>query len=81
MMTPEQHDVFAAKIAAGTMTYDDTADMFLLTATGRSTGIARDALLERLRRQYPDEQALNAWLRVAYSQAALLFPIGDGRPQ
>jgi hypothetical protein len=81
MVTPEQHDLFAAKIADGTMTHDDTADLFLLTTIGRSTGVTREALLERLRERHPDQQSLNAWLQVAYQQAALLFPVDDERMQ
>jgi hypothetical protein len=55
-------DELFGKLKAGTMTYDDTADFFMLSVVGLSTGISRDELLTKLRAHFQDTIALNSYL-------------------
>lgn len=70
MSDDERLVTLMGKIEAGQMSYDDAADLFELTAVGRSARAPRAQVLERLRRRFADEAALNAFLRHAYGRYA-----------
>jgi hypothetical protein len=64
-------DTFLAKIEAGTMTHDDTADLFMLTVVGQSTGLTRDQILAKLRERYATQADLIRFLRTSYASFIL----------
>lgn len=69
MTTRGKHlDALFDKIQAGTMTYEDTADLFLLTMVGQPAGVTRDEMLARLRARFQDTVALNAFLQASLGQ-------------
>lgn len=63
MTRDEQLDAIWAKMIAGTMTYEDTADLFMMTNVGQSTGATREEVLRRMRGFFQDETALNGYMR------------------
>lgn len=65
----DQLATLLARIAAGTMRYEDAADLFALSTVGQATGVTRPELLARLRQRFQDETALNAFLRLSYAQS------------
>jgi hypothetical protein len=60
------------QVEAGTMTFEDTVDLFMLTATGQATGVSRDQVMAKLREHFSDLPALNAYLQSAYSMVTLV---------
>jgi hypothetical protein len=68
MNRDEQIDVMLAKIKAGVMTYEDTADLFMLSMIGQGTGVTRDEILAKARERFQDVGALNAFLRDSIGQ-------------
>lgn len=60
-------DIYRDKIARGSMTYEDAADLFLSTVVGQSSGESHAGVLARLRAHFADQAALNAWLQRAYA--------------
>jgi hypothetical protein len=65
---PPDWDGYLAKIAAGTMTYEDTADLFMASFIGRATGVSRADLLSRLHQRFATHDELIVWLRGAYAR-------------
>lgn len=73
-MTNGEHlDALFDKIQAGTMTYEDTADLFLLTMVGQSAGVTRDEVLAKARARFQDTVALDAFLQASLAQFDVLF--------
>ena len=68
-MSSGPHDRFLDKIATGTMTWDDIADMFEVTHVGQSTGASREQVLARIKTRFGgDLAAVNTWLQQAYAR-------------
>lgn len=63
MNRDQQLAVFHDRIAAGTMSEEDAADMFMLTMVGQSAGVTRTEVLARIRARFQDRAVLNAFLR------------------
>lgn len=61
MIGPKELDRFWPLIQAGTLDYEDAADLFLASMVGAATGVGRAELLARLRARFPDKAALNAF--------------------
>ena len=68
-------DAIYARMAAGTATYEDAADLFMNTITGRSTRVSREEFLVRLRRQYPTPQSLADLMRRMADAVAPLYHV------
>lgn len=73
-MTGGEHlDALFDKIQAGTMSYEDTADLFMLSTVGQSAGVTRDEVLAKVRERFQDTAALNAFLQASQAQFDVLF--------
>jgi hypothetical protein len=70
-------DIIYDAILDGTVTYEQAADMFVQTAVGQSTGVARDDILAKLRAQFPTREALAAQL-LEYVSLLPLVPTPRG---
>jgi hypothetical protein len=46
-------------------TYEEAADLFLSTQTGKSAGVSRDAMIALLKSRFPDPADLAEWWRGA----------------
>jgi hypothetical protein len=68
MSRNDKLDELHAKIKAGTMTYEDTADLFMMTMVGQSTGVSREEILAKTRAHFQDATALNGYLQHAFAQ-------------
>jgi hypothetical protein len=72
MNTEDQLAALLAKILDGTMSYEDTADLFMLTTVGQSTGVSRAEVLAKLHAHFQDLKALNGYLQDAYGRFAVV---------
>jgi hypothetical protein len=66
-------DAIYAKMAAGTCTYDDAADLFMNSLTGQSTGVSREEFIERLRAKLPTQEALAAQMRQYAAMVSVMY--------
>lgn len=62
-MDERLQQIFDALAAGRPLSYEDAADLFELTETGRRTGTARARLLELLHAKFADEAALTRAMR------------------
>jgi hypothetical protein len=68
MSRNDKLDELHAKIKAGTMTYEDTADLFMRTMVGQFSGVSREEILAKTRARFQDTAALNGYLQYAFAQ-------------
>lgn len=80
-MTDPRNDAYDKINGGKPMSYEETADMFFATMTGKSTGVTRDQFMQALLLKFPTLEALNASLRDADIKYKLLMAQPQGPMQ
>jgi hypothetical protein len=81
MLTNEKLDAIYGRMADGTATYEDAADLFMNSFTGLSTGVTREQFMVLLTKQFPTPEALAAQMRAYAAQVSVLFASEKARRQ
>lgn len=57
------HDVILAAVRAGTVTYEQAADLFMWSQAGQHTGVSRDHFLVLVHNKFPTQAELAGAMR------------------